>query len=149
MFARWQPFFDRQAEMNRLHQEMNRLFGRFDPAWNVRPGSIESFPAFNLWEEDDSLCAEAELPGMDVSDLEIYVNGGNQLSIRGERKQTQCEGGTWHRQERGHGKFARLLDLPVEVDPEKVEASFQQGVLTLKMPKREEAKPRRIQVKPV
>ncbi len=53
MFARWQPFFDAQAEMNRLHQEMNRLFGRFDPAWNVRPGSIESFG-----EDTDKISAE-------------------------------------------------------------------------------------------
>jgi HSP20 family protein len=81
-----------------------------------------------------------------MSDLEIFVHG-NQLSIKGERPEPPSESKTWHRQERGYGKFVRLVDLPFELDQDKVEAEFKNGVLTITLPKREESKPRRIEVK--
>lgn len=137
--TRWQP----AADMNRLRDEMERVFSRFGgdhPRANV-------FPPLNMWEDDDQLFVEAELPGFELDDLEIYVTGGNQLSISGERKQVENEGGAWHRQERSFGKFRRTFELPSEVNSEDVSATLKHGVLTLKMPKREEVKPRRIDVK--
>jgi len=142
--TRWQPMADAQAELTRLRDEMDRLFGR----WTGRrfPLAPTTYPLMNLWEDEDNLFVEAELPGMELGDLEIYVHG-DQLAVKGERKEPTCENGTWHRRERGYGKFARVLELPVTVNEDKVEAAFKNGVLTITLPKRAEAKPRRIEVR--
>ena len=134
------------AEMNRLRNEMDRVFGRYGGGQPRRFGA-SAFPAVNAWEDDDNLYVEAELPGFELDDLEMYVTGENQLSIKGQRKQPQLEGGTWHRQERGFGTFSRIIELPAAVDSEKVDAEFKLGVLRITLPKREEVKPRRIEVK--
>ena len=144
--SRWEPFGNMWKEMNRLQQEMNRLFGSnfANDGW---PNLAGSFPALNIWQDEGTVYAEAELPGMELSDLEIFVTGGNQLTIKGERKQPKLEHGTWHRQERGFGSFARVVNLPVDVNPDRVEARLVNGVLTIRMPKSEAAKPRKIVVK--
>jgi HSP20 family protein len=142
--TRWQPFSDLWGEMSRLQEEMNRVFGRSGRGNGYRPSA---YPALDVWQDENNLYVEAELPGMDLNDLEIYVTGGNQLTIKGERKAPSAERGTWHRQERGYGQFSRLLELPQDVDEDKVEAEFRNGVLTISLPKREEAKPRKIAVK--
>jgi len=140
------PWWDTGSEMGRLHEEMNRLFDRWGATGTRRNGRVE-YPALNLWEDDESLFVEAELPGFDLDSLEIFVNGDNQLSLKGERKPPVVENGTWHRQERGHGAFQRMIALPHYVDSGKVTAQLVNGVLTIALPKREEAKPRRIEVK--
>ena len=135
-------------EMNRLHDEMNRLFDR----WGTNGGrafSRTEYPPLNLWEDDDKYFVEAELPGFELSDLEIYVTGDNHLSINGERKQPEKDGGRWHRQERGFGKFSRVIELPGGVSSDDVSAEFKNGVLTITLAKREEVKPRRIEVKSI
>jgi HSP20 family protein len=132
--------------MKRLQEEMEQWFGRggmHDP----RRFAHSVFPLLNAWEDDNNLYVEAELPELELSDLEIIVNGDNQLSIKGERKQPEGENGTWHRRERGHGKFSRVGELPHYVDSDKVTAEFKHGVLTITLPKRKEAKARRIEVK--
>jgi HSP20 family protein len=131
--------------MNRLHDEMNRLFGRYSNG--VREFSPVGYPPMNLWEDENNLYVEAELAGFHLDDLEMYVTGENQLSIKGERKQPDTGKGTWHRQERGYGAFSRLMELPGPVDSEKVSAEFKNGVLTITLPKKEESKPRRIEVR--
>jgi len=140
--TRWQPL----AELNRLRSEMDRLVGRYTGEGGSSSPGAATYPLLNIWEDDDHLYAEAELPGFEMDDLEIYVVGGNQLSIAGERKPPELEGGAWHRQERGFGKFRRTIELPADVDSDKVSANFKYGVLTLTMPKSEEVKPRRIKV---
>mgnify|MGYP003572900407 FL=1 len=140
--TRWQPR-GMWSEMNRLREEMDRVMG----GNGLRRVSQSVYPPLNLWGDDESLYVEAELPGFELSDLEIFVSGDNQLSIQGERKPPEHEGGTWHRQERGFGNFSRMIELPEPVDADKVSAEFSNGVLTITMPKREEAKPRRIKVK--
>ena len=105
------------------------------------------YPALDIWQDQNNLYVEAELPGMQINDLEIYVTGENQLSIRGERKPPTVEGGAWHRQERGYGQFSRLLTLPCDVKTDQVQAQFKDGVLTLTLPKSEAAKPRRLAIK--
>jgi HSP20 family protein len=132
--------------MNRLQEEMERRFGRLgrnDP----QPSAGGDYPPLDAWEDDNNLYVEAELPDLELTDLEIVVNGDNQLSIKGERKQPKREDGTWHRQERGHGSFSRTGELPQYVDSDKVTADFKHGVLTITLPKRKEAKARRIEVK--
>lgn len=140
--SRWEPL----AEINRLRDEMDRLLGGANGRRGARFGAA-AYPLLNLWEDDENLYAEAELPGFQLDDLEIYVTGGNQLSLKGERKQPELKDGTWRRQERGYGTFSRVVELPYGVDREKVSATFKHGVLTMTLPKSEEAKPRRIKVK--
>jgi HSP20 family protein len=105
--TQWDP----RGEMGRLQNEMNRIFGRvgdgrefFAPA---------AYPALNVWQDDDHVYVEAELPGFELNDLVIYVTGANQLSLKGERKQPNLgPKAAWHRQERGYGAFSRVCDLP-------------------------------------
>jgi HSP20 family protein len=135
------------AEMHRLRNEMDRLFGRYGSGRSPRQFGMSVFPPVNLWEDDDNLYVEAELPGFELDELEIYVTGGNQLSVKGERKQPELTNGSWHRQERGFGNFSRMIELPSDVDCDKVSAEFKHGVLTIKLAKSEAVKPRRIEVK--
>src|SRR5210317_1082347 len=144
--TRWRPLGDVWSEMNRLQGEMNRLFGRYG-AGNGSDRTDAGYPALDLWEDEDKLYVEAELPGMELGDLEIFVNGDDQLSIKGERKPPEIAKASWHRRERGFGSFSRLMSLPHNVDAENVHAEFKNGVLTIAMPKKEESKPRRIEVK--
>jgi len=141
--VRWNPLVN--DLWNNLQLEANRL-------WDVlakgsdSPGFAYSYPPVNVWEDADNLYAEAELPGLQLDKVEIFVKGGNELTIQGER-QPRDEKGTWHRRERGFGKFSRTLALPIAVDPDRVEAHFEQGVLRLTLPKAEHARARRITVK--
>jgi HSP20 family protein len=103
------------------------------------------FPAVNAWDEGDDIVAEAELPGLKGEEVDISVLG-SELTVKGERKPVTEEGTSYHRRERGTGSFTRVLRLPVEVDAEKVQATLRDGVLTVRMPKAEAAKPRKITV---
>jgi HSP20 family protein len=86
------------------------------------------------------------LPGLKLENLEITVSGDNQITLKGRRKPIAPEGVEWHRQERGFGDFERAVMLPAGVDPAKVEARLENGVLTIKMAKTESAKPKKITV---
>ncbi|MBB3206136.1 HSP20 family protein [Rhodopirellula rubra] len=138
--TRWEPW----TELNRLSREMDRLFSRGGNAINSVTG-VGTFPALNVWGDNDNLYAEAELPGFALDDLEIYVIG-NQLTIKGERRPPEHDGGTWHRQERGYGKFSRMIELPGDIDADRVSAELNNGVLHVTLPKCEAVKPRRIEV---
>src|SRR5258708_36088480 len=96
---------------------MNRFFDRWSHthSWSA----LGAFPAVNVWEEGDQVFVEAELPGLDLKDLEIFVTGGRQLTIKGDRKPVAPEKGVWHRQERSYGRFNRSLTLPIAVYPQK------------------------------
>ncbi len=142
MFPRWQPSVVKQ--LDQLQKEMNQLFQRWGGSPESRAGSV--YPPVNVWEDSDALYLEAELPGLNLDDLEIFVVG-NQLSIKGERKPMVPESGVAHRQERGFGAFARTLTLPVAVDADNVDAHFEHGILRLKLTKHESSKPRKIVVK--
>jgi HSP20 family protein len=145
--TRWQPFTPVWNNLQHLQQEMNRIFDR----WGEDGGNLfrfaPAFPAVNVWEEGDTVYVEAELPGLKPEDLEIYVTGGNQLTIKGERKTPTIDKGVWHRQERGSGSFVRMLTLPFPVDSDNVEARFENGVMQVKLAKHESAKARKITVK--
>lgn len=141
MLTRWHP-------LNRLHEEVNGMLDLFGVKEGRGSQAQGRYPALNLWEDGDVLFVEAELPGMRLEDLEIYVSEGNRLSIKGERKEPELgEKGTWHHRELGFGTFARELILPIDVDSEKVEARLAHGILTIQLPKSEAVKPRKITVK--
>ncbi len=148
MLTRWQPVSEIYGELARLQNEVNRLFGRQGRNGNEnRLGVPAGYPALNMWQDDNNLIVEAELPGMELEDIEIFVDDGNQLTIKGERKAPVRETGAWHRRERGFGNFVRTVELPSMVNAEKVEAVLKNGVLTMTLPKPEEVKPRKITVK--
>lgn len=131
------------SEMGRVHDELSRLFGGTNGARAMAPAG----PAVNIWEDEQAVYAEADLPGLSLEKLEVFVTEGDQLTIQGERNPIQPEGAVWHRQERGFGQFLRQVTLPALVDADKVEAKYEQGVLKLTLPKSEAAKPRKITVK--
>jgi len=145
--SRWQGLGPVWNQLQTLQSEMNRVFDRWGQDGGRFFGLTAAYPAVNVWEDEEQVCVEAELPGLELSDLEIYVTGGNQLTLKGERKPKGADKGIWHRQERGFGKFSRTLTLPFTVDPDKVQARFEQGVLVVKLAKHESAKPRKIPVK--
>jgi HSP20 family protein len=144
--TRWQPFSPFWNQVQQLQTEMNRLFDRWGDNGGPR-GFATTYPPVNVWENADSVFVEAELPGMDPKDLEIHVTGGNQLTLKGERKPNVPEKGVVHRQERGFGTFVRVVTLPFQVNAEKVDAHFENGVLRIQLAKHEAAKPRKISVK--
>jgi HSP20 family protein len=104
------------------------------------------YPLVNVREEADAFYVEAEVPGVAQDQIEVFIRHGTELTIQGERKPTTCETGAWHYRERGYGRFQRTLTLPAAVDPAKVEARLDQGVLRLVLPKTESAKPHRVPV---
>lgn len=140
--TRWLP----ANELSLLRNEMDRLFGRYTSGNGNGRGSA-AYPALNIWEDNDNLMIEAELAGFAMDDLEMFVTGGNQLSVKGERKPPEVSEGTWHRRERGFGSFSRVVELPHPVNADKVIAELENGVLRMTLPKAEESKPRRIEVK--
>lgn len=129
-----------------LRREIDRLFNGFLDAENLGSRGLRPFPALNLWEDGDRLLAEAEVPGMDLNDVEIFIQG-NELTLKGHRKPLEDENLVYHRRERGLGEFTRFLTLPGDVDASRVEAVLKDGVLTIVMPKAEHARARKITVK--
>jgi HSP20 family protein len=126
------------------------------PTESMRPvprTATSGFPAVNVAEDDDAIIVEAELPGLDATDVEISVKN-DELVLRGSRAAVAADDGdgatprvTWHRRERGSGPFERRLTLPVAIDAERVEARLVDGVLTVTCPKAAEAQPRKVEVR--
>jgi HSP20 family protein len=141
--TRWQQFSPIWNQLQQFQSEMNRVFDR----WNGPTSAPSAFPPVNVWEEADHLEVEAELPGLDLKDLEIYVTGGNELTVKGCREPKAAQNASWHRRERPTGEFLRSLTLPYPVDPDKVEARLENGVLHITLAKHESARPRKIPVR--
>ena len=138
-------YMNADSPLMRLQDEVNRLFEDFFQDMPAPRGYAAGYPGVNLWEDADAAWVEAELPGLGMEDVEILVTG-NEVTINGERKITAPEGATYHRRERASGRFSRAMTLPWALDADKVEAKLHDGVLTVKLPKAESAKPRKIQV---
>jgi HSP20 family protein len=106
-----------------------------------------SFPAMNLYSGDEGIILTAEIPGVEMDDLDITVLGET-LTLSGSRNMEEAEEGlTYHRRERSQGKFTRTVELPFRVDGDNVEAKFSNGVLHILLPRVEEEKPRKIEIK--
>jgi len=129
---------------------MDRLWDEFfGPGRRaLRPVAEEEwFPAVDVSESDDKITVKAEVPGMEAKDIEISMVGDT-LTIKGEKKSEREEKGeTYHMVERSYGSFCRSLRVPAVVDADKVEATYKNGVLTVVLPKKEEVKPKAIQIK--
>jgi len=136
--ARWEEPWE---TLERLRREMQTRFG--PPAWL---SAANVYPPINLYDTTDSLVLMAELPGVRHQDLDVSVQG-SQVVLRGQRSIEYPEGASAHRRERQAGAFHRSVELPYVVDAEKVEASYQNGVLVLRLPKPGERQRRQIQVR--
>lgn len=141
---RWEP----TRELNSLQSEMNRLFNTFfDAPPGGNGGSLRRWvPAMDLVETADHFVLRADLPGLTEDDLNIEVEN-NVLTVSGERNaEHETEGEGYYRVERAFGTFSRSLTLPEGVDPDAVGASFDKGVLEVRIPKPEQTKPRRVSI---
>lgn len=144
-FSSYSNFPTPFQKLERMKREMDRVFAGFIPQSPLSAGS-GVFPALNVIEDGDKIFVRAVLPGVKPEDIEISVEG-NTLNLRGERKMEDLEKVTYHRRERVVGTFQKALTLPVEINPEAVEAKCEHGVLKLVLPKAEHAKPKRIPVR--
>lgn len=131
-------------ELEQLQNRVNRVFGLTSPyldepvAWR---------PAVNLKEEDNEYLLTAELPGMDLKDIDVDVDKDT-LTLKGEKKyeHEETKEGRWHLYERSYGTFERSFILPRAVEADQVRAEFTDGVLTVHMPKRKEAMGRKVEI---
>ena len=138
-------------EMDKLQKEMNRMFdSAFTNRLVDRPLNSHDFPAMNVWTKADAgQVITAEIPGMNVDDLDIKVVGET-LTISGSRQApVDDENVRYHRQERGYGSFTRTIQLPFPIEVDKVEANYEKGVLKIWLPRAESYKPRKIAVKAI
>ena len=132
----WNPFGERDA----LLRALSPFYFRYHPTQ-----SRTCYPPVEMVDKGDSVSIMAELPGVNKDEVELTVLG-NTLTIAGEKKLPAEEGVSYIRHERLHGKFRRLIEMPYSIDPDKIAASYKDGVLTIKLPKAEEAKPKQIKV---
>jgi HSP20 family protein len=142
--VRWEPV----RELNTIQGEINRLFNSFfdTPVAAGEGAGRRWLPAMDLVEADDHYVLRADLPGVSEDDVRLEVED-DVLTISGERTaEHEQRGEGYHRLERSYGSFSRSLTLPDGVDPEAVQASFERGVLEVRIPKPEQKKPRRVAI---
>lgn len=137
----------------RLRNEMDTLFERFfrDPwglvDWEWPAGGLAAVPRTDLAETEDNVTVTMELPGVNPEDVQIDITG-DLLTVRGEkREEKQEKKKDYHYVERQFGSFQRTVQLPSTVDPDKVDATYRNGVLTITIAKHAEARPRKIKVR--
>jgi HSP20 family protein len=141
-----EPGWHHLGELEQLQRRMDRLF-RETYGTEGRPWRVGVYPPVNISEDRDHILVRAELPGVQAADLEITLQD-NSLVLRGERKiPAEDKQVNYHRRERESGFFRRIVALPAQVRGDKVEASCKDGILTIKLAKPEEVKPRKIEVK--
>ena len=138
---KWEPF----RELVTMRDDMDRLFDVF---FSPQPHIMEDLwrPSIDIEENNGNLMVKAELPGMDKKDIKVVVKD-DMLTISGERKrENETKEKTFHRIERSYGQFRRMIRLPAEVDPDKVKATYKDGILNVTLPKPESMKPKHIDV---
>lgn len=132
-----------QRELDRFSRAFGSALGRTEPQDETLAAWV---PPVDIHEEKDRIVITAELPGFKENEISITTENG-MLTIAGERKFDKEENGkNYHRVERSYGRFARSFSLPNNVDREKIQAKFQNGLLQVELPKREDAKPRQIRI---
>jgi HSP20 family protein len=130
---------DPAMDMGRIHDEINRIFSGY------RGGG--RFAAVNVWTNEEAIKVVAELPGVGPDDVNVQIEGTT-LEIGGERKAPELgDGESYLQQDMNYGAFRRLVELPYEVDPDKVRARCRDGVLEVELPRSEATKPKKIAVK--
>jgi len=140
--VRWDP----TREVDSLQSEVNRLFDTFFGGQPTNGRMRRWVPPMDLVETDDHLVLKADLPGLERDDVSIEVKDGV-LTVSGERRaEHEARTDGYYRVERAFGGFSRSLTLPEHVDAERIDASFNKGVLEVRIPKPEERKPHRVEI---
>lgn len=154
-WAPWRPF----SELPRMERDMERMFEDFltrpwsglgwPRRWRLREDIGIRGPAIDVYEEKDDVVVKVELPGMKKEDLELNISD-NLLTIKGEKKKEEevkeKEKGYYH-SERSYGSFARTVEIPKDIQADKIRASFKDGVLEVRLPKTAEAKRKEVKIK--
>lgn len=142
--VRWEPFRDLIATQERFNRMFNETLASFFGESEFSPQGW--VPAVDIYETYDSVVLSAELPGVKPEDVDVRIEG-NTLHLKGERKMDpEVKEENFRQVERSYGSFSRSFVLPASVDPDNVDAKYSNGVLTLTMRKREEAKPKTIKI---
>jgi HSP20 family protein len=133
-----------RRDMYRMQREMDKLFNDYSPH---RIQTTTSYPAINVWANEDSAIITAEIPGVKKDELEINVTGDT-LTVSGDRIPDDLPADAhYHRRERTYGEFSRSIQLPYTVDVDQVSAIFTNGVLEVILPRIEAEKPKKISIK--
>ncbi len=140
VIPRFEMESDPFSEMNRMQRQIGRLFDGYRQEGGA-------YPAVNVWSTGDEAVLLAELPGVDPGTIDVTVTG-NALTLQCERKpESSGSDEMYHRQERDFGRVVRSIRLPFEVDNDKIEARYENGILRIALPRSEETKPRKIEIK--
>ncbi|MBI1806486.1 MAG: Hsp20/alpha crystallin family protein [Ignavibacteria bacterium] len=143
----WHPVTDLVSEFAVMQHEIDRMFDRFRGGMLDENSPSLWMPAVDIIERENDYYIKAELPGVNKNDVRITVQN-DVLTIRGEKKnETEKKSDNYRRVERSYGSFERSFTLPTSVKNDKIEASYDNGVLTISLPKAEESKPKEIEVK--
>ncbi|PYS02409.1 MAG: molecular chaperone [Acidobacteria bacterium] len=142
--VRWDPFRD----LNLLQDRMNRLFEDASRNWKSdEPASTTTWsPAVDIFETESEIVVKAEVPGMERKDITLNLEN-NVLTLKGERRfLKEAKEENYHRIERSYGGFSRAFSIPATVDEEKIRADYQDGVLKIVLPKKEQLRPKQIKI---
>ncbi len=141
---RWEP----AREMMTLREAMDRLFDdAFTRPLSIRDGWSMANPAIDMYQTENDVVVKASIPGMKAEDVQINITG-DILTLKGEVKQEEeRKDKAWHIREQRFGSFERSVALPTSVKTDKAEASFENGILTITLPKADEVKPKTINIK--
>ena len=142
--TRWEP----AREMMTLREAMDRLFDdAFTRPLSIRDGWSMATPAIDMYQTDNEVVVKASIPGIKAEDVQINVTG-DVLTLKGEVKQeNEQKDRAWHIREQRFGSFERSIALPTDVKSDKAEAVFENGILTITLPKADEVKPKTINIK--
>jgi len=141
-FDQWSPFFD----VDKTLEEFDRMLGNIGRPLELRSVPRGTFPAINVYDQGDAAVMVAEIPGVKQDDLELTVMHDT-VTLKGRRSIEEANGNRYYRRERVSGDFARTITLPDPVDPDSVKAEYADGVLTVRMGKAQEAKPRKVEIR--
>ena len=133
--------FDPFAELRRMQGEMNRVLSGFNAT------AARDFPPINIWLGDNSVVVTAELPGVTRDDVNLSLQE-NVVTLAGQREpKSQEQNVSWQRRERAYGTFSRTVQLPFRVDPDKVQARFNNGILEIELQRLEADRPKKIEIR--
>ncbi|HWI57164.1 MAG TPA: Hsp20/alpha crystallin family protein [Bacillota bacterium] len=141
----WSPFWP----LDRLQEDIDRLLEEPFGGWLTPSGAFTETwdPVLDVYEDKENVVVKAELPGIKKEEIKVYMTDG-MLNLAGERKQeTETKRAGVYRSERYFGRFHRAIALPMPVEPNKIQAHYQDGVLTITCPKTEEAKRKQVEIK--
>jgi len=142
---RFTPTLDPFNALLNLQRDLDRVFDK-PLGLDLGLSGRGVFPAVNVFSDRDGYVIRMEIPGVSPEQINIESHGRT-LTLSGKRESAAPQGGSFHRRERSSGQFSRSLQLPADLDLSRAEASYRQGMLTVRIPKKEEAKPRQITVK--